>query len=187
MKAGAAGLSMAELTRFRAGAGDGAARPVERRRPGLQGRFRQGRPGKAAGGRSGRRVADLVGPGPVPRAVAARDRRSRRRRSAFAGIASLSEQSDGRSLIRISGAARATCWQRSARSTCIPRCFRWRGGRDLDRPHLGQSLARRRRRDGAPVFHLLVFSTFAESLWRTLLDSGAEYGVSIDDRSAWQP
>ena len=30
------------------------------------------------------------------------------------------------------------------------------------------------------MFNLLVFATFAESLWRTLLDSGAEYGISID-------
>jgi sarcosine oxidase subunit gamma len=40
----------------------------------------------------------------------------------------------------------------------------WRGG---DRP------------DGQVVFNLLVFATFAESLWHTMLDSAAEYGVDI--------
>ncbi len=40
---------------------------------------------------------------------------------------------------------------------------------------------------GEPVFHLLVFATFAESLWHTLLDSGAEYGITIDAAGAWQP
>ena len=34
---------------------------------------------------------------------------------------------------------------------------------------------------------MLVFATFAESLWHTLLDSGAEYGISIDAAEAWQP
>ncbi len=40
----------------------------------------------------------------------------------------------------------------------------WRGN---DRP------------DGQPVFNVLVFATFAESLWHTMLDSAAEYGVDI--------
>ena len=40
----------------------------------------------------------------------------------------------------------------------------WRGN---DRP------------DKQAVFNVLVFATFAESLWHTMLDSAAEYGVAI--------
>ena len=33
--------------------------------------------------------------------------------------------------------------------------------------------------DGQAVFNLLVFATFAESLWHTMLDAAAEYGVDV--------
>ncbi|TIW99342.1 MAG: sarcosine oxidase subunit gamma, partial [Mesorhizobium sp.] len=35
------------------------------------------------------------------------------------------------------------------------------------------------RPDGQALFNLLVFATFAESLWHTMLDAAAEYGVDI--------
>ena len=33
--------------------------------------------------------------------------------------------------------------------------------------------------DGQAVFNVLVFATFTESLWHTMLDAAAEYGVGI--------
>ncbi len=33
--------------------------------------------------------------------------------------------------------------------------------------------------DGQAVFNVLMFATFAESLWHTMLDAAAEYGVTI--------
>ncbi len=35
------------------------------------------------------------------------------------------------------------------------------------------------RKDGQVVFNLLVFATFAESLWHTMRDAAAEFGVAI--------
>jgi sarcosine oxidase subunit gamma len=35
--------------------------------------------------------------------------------------------------------------------------------------------------DGSPVFNLLVFSSFAGSLWHTILDSSVEYGVEVPE------
>jgi sarcosine oxidase subunit gamma len=34
--------------------------------------------------------------------------------------------------------------------------------------------------DGQAVFNLLVFATFAQSLWHTMLDAAAEYGVDVE-------
>jgi len=45
--------------------------------------------------------------------------------------------------------------------------------------HTSVTLWRNNDRDGQAVFNLLVFGTFAESLWHTILDSAAEYGVTI--------
>jgi len=41
-----------------------------------------------------------------------------------------------------------------------------------------------RGKDGAgatPAFNLLLFSSFAESLWRLFLDSGAEFGMEVGE------
>lgn len=92
---------------------------------------------------------------------------------------SLSDQSHARALISISGAKARTMLAKlssidlhsdafpvgaaAATSMDHTSVTLWRGG---DRP------------DGQAVFNLLVFATFAESLWHTMLDSAAEYGVA---------
>ncbi|MER9338597.1 sarcosine oxidase subunit gamma [Mesorhizobium sp. M0293] len=99
---------------------------------------------------------------------------------ALSGAASLSDQSHARVLISISGAnARAMLAKLSsidlhagafpigaaaATSMDHTSATLWRGG---DRP------------DGLAVFNLLVFATFAESLWGTMLDAAAEYDVDV--------
>ena len=101
-------------------------------------------------------------------------------RQPFAGLASLTDQSHARAMIRIGGAAGA----RHAGKAVVDRPASvgfpaGRGGRDLDRPHQRQSVARQRFADGQAIFNLLVFATFAESLWHTILDAAAEYGVDV--------
>ena len=99
---------------------------------------------------------------------------------AFSGLASLSDQSHARALISISGAKARTMLAKLSSLDLHPAAFAvgmaaatsidhtsvtlWRGG---DLP------------DGQAVFNLLVFATFAESLWHTILDAGAEYGIDI--------
>ncbi|MER9299413.1 sarcosine oxidase subunit gamma [Mesorhizobium sp. M0621] len=99
---------------------------------------------------------------------------------ALSDAASLSDQSHARVLISISGAnARMMLAKLSsidlhagafpigaaaATSMDHTSVTLWRGG---DRP------------DGQAVFNLLVFATFAESLWGTMLDAAAEYGVDV--------
>ena len=108
-------------------------------------------------------------------------------RSAFAGAASLSEQSDGRALIRIAGARGRDMLAKVCSLDLHPAVFPVAAAAATSIDHTPVNLWRGNDAGGEPVFNLLVFSTFAESLWRTLLDSGAEYGISIDAPEAWQP
>ena len=112
-------------------------------------------------------------------------------RSAFSGIASLSEQSDGRSLIRISGSRARDMLAKVCSLDLHPAVFPVGAAAASSIDHTSVNLWRGQDADvkegGEATFYLLVFTTFAESLWHTLLDSGAEYGVTIDARMAWQP
>jgi heterotetrameric sarcosine oxidase gamma subunit len=108
-------------------------------------------------------------------------------RSAFAGMASLSEQSDGRSLIRISGARSRDMLAKVCSLDLHPAVFPVGTAAATSIDHTSVNLWRGNDAGGEATFHLLVFASFAESLWHTLLDSGAEYGIAIDALTAWQP
>jgi sarcosine oxidase subunit gamma len=108
-------------------------------------------------------------------------------RSAFSGIASLSEQSDGRSLISISGARARDMLAKVCSLDLHPDVFPVDAAAATSIDHTSVNLWRGKDAGGEATFYLLVFATFAESLWHTLLDSGAEYGISIDAAGAWQP
>jgi methylglutamate dehydrogenase subunit D len=101
-------------------------------------------------------------------------------RQAFSGLASLSDQSHGRALIRIAGPDARAMLAKLSSLDLHPAAFLpgdaaatsidhtsvnfWRGS---DLP------------DGQAVFNLLVFATFAQSLWHTMLDAAVEYGVDV--------
>jgi methylglutamate dehydrogenase subunit D len=106
--------------------------------------------------------------------------------AAFAGIASLSEQSDGRSLIRLSGPRVRDMLAKVCSLDLDPEVFPAGTAAATFIDHTSVNLWRGEDSGSEVVFHLLIFATFAESLWHTLLDSGAEYGVTIDAVRAWQ-
>ena len=108
-------------------------------------------------------------------------------RSAFAGTASLSEQSDGRSLVRISGSRARDMLAKVCSLDLHPAVFPVGTAAASSIDHTSVNLWRGKDVGGEATFYLLVFATFAESLWHTLLDSGAEYGISIDAAETWQP
>lgn len=110
-----------------------------------------------------------------------------RARLAFAGMASLSEQSDGRSMLRISGARARDMLAKVCSLDLHPAVFPVGAAAATSIDHTSVNLWRGEDSSDEAVFHLLVFATFAESLWHTLLDSGAEYGIAIDAAGAWQP
>ncbi|CDX61383.1 conserved hypothetical protein [Mesorhizobium plurifarium] len=98
---------------------------------------------------------------------------------AFAGSASLSDQSHARALISVSGdKARATLAKLSS-IDLHPDAFGIGAAAATSMDHTSITLWRGDDRNGQAVFNLLVFATFAESLWHTILDSAAECGVTI--------
>lgn len=99
---------------------------------------------------------------------------------ALSGPASLSDQSHARVLISISGAkARATLAKLSS-IDLHAEAFPVGAAAATSMDHTSITLWRGiDRRDGLAVFNVLVFATFAESLWHTMLDSAAEYGIAI--------
>ena len=183
---GAAGLSMAELTGFElvqvmarrgrwAAVGDACAGAVGKAPPAAP------QAARAEG-------AVLIWSGPDQFLVLApRGEAIERTRAAFAGSASLSEQSDGRALIRISGPRARDMLAKVSPLDLHPAVFPVGAAAATSIDHTPVNIWRGDGADADPVFFLLVFATFAESLWRTLLDSGAEYGVSVDAAGTWRP
>ena len=100
--------------------------------------------------------------------------------SAFAVSASLSDQSHARVLIGISGAKARTMLAKLSSIDLHPDAFAVGAAAATSMDHTSVTLWRGNdRADGLAVFNILVFATFAESLWHTILDSAAEYGVDI--------
>ncbi|RUV20500.1 sarcosine oxidase subunit gamma family protein [Mesorhizobium sp. M7A.F.Ca.MR.245.00.0.0] len=99
---------------------------------------------------------------------------------AFSDSASLSDQSHARVLISISGVKARTMLAKLSSIDLHPTTFPVGAAAATSMDHTSVTLWRGGDRpDGQAVFNLLVFATFAESLWHTVLDSGAEYGVDI--------
>ncbi|RUM97577.1 sarcosine oxidase subunit gamma [Pseudaminobacter arsenicus] len=102
-------------------------------------------------------------------------------RDRFAGIASLSDQSDGRCLLRISGARARDMLAKVSSVDLDAAVFPVGAAAATAIDHTAANLWREAdAADGSPVFKLLVFSSFADSLWDTLVDAAAEYGIEVE-------
>jgi sarcosine oxidase subunit gamma len=99
--------------------------------------------------------------------------------SVFAGSASLSDQSHARALISISGDKARAMLAKLSSIDLHPDVFGVGAAAATSMDHTSVTLWRGDDRNGQAVFNLLVFATFAESLWHTILDSAAEYGATI--------
>jgi sarcosine oxidase subunit gamma len=98
----------------------------------------------------------------------------------FAGSASLSDQSHARALISLSGDKARAMLAKLSSIDLHPAAFPVGSAAATSIDHTSVNLWRGNDRpDGQAVFNLLVFATFAESLWHTMLDAAAEYGVDI--------
>ncbi|MCA0029902.1 sarcosine oxidase subunit gamma [Mesorhizobium sp. B263B2A] len=99
---------------------------------------------------------------------------------AFSGSASLSDQSHARVLISISGDKARMMLAKLSSIDLHPTAFPVGAAAATLMDHTSVTFWRGAdRADGLAVFNVLVFATFAESLWYTMLDSAAEYGVAI--------
>lgn len=100
--------------------------------------------------------------------------------SPFSGSASLSDQSHARALISISGDKARAMLAKLSSIDLHADAFAIGAAAATSMDHTSVTLWRGNdRADGQAVFNVLVFATFAESLWHTVLDSAAEYGVAI--------
>jgi sarcosine oxidase subunit gamma len=100
----------------------------------------------------------------------------------FKDIASLSDQSDGRALIQISGPDARKMLAKIASIDFHDDAFPAGAAASTSVDHTTVNLWRSAdAADGSPVFNLLVFSSFAGSLWHTILDSSVEYGVEVPE------
>ncbi|TSE14145.1 sarcosine oxidase subunit gamma [Mesorhizobium intechi] len=98
----------------------------------------------------------------------------------LAGSASLSDQSHARVLVSVSGAKARTMLAKLSSIDLHPGVFAVGAAAATSMDHTSVTLWRGNdRADGQAVFNVLVFATFAESLWHTMQDSAAEYGVAI--------
>ncbi|MBW8907508.1 MAG: sarcosine oxidase subunit gamma [Mesorhizobium sp.] len=98
----------------------------------------------------------------------------------FAGSASLSDQSHARVLVSISGDKARVMLAKVSSIDLHPDVFGVGAAAATSMDHTSVTLWRGKdQADGQAMFNLLVFATFAESLWHTVLDSAAEYGVTI--------
>jgi heterotetrameric sarcosine oxidase gamma subunit len=97
----------------------------------------------------------------------------------FAGVASLSDQSHARALIRISGPSARAMLAKLSSIDLHPSAFPPGAAAATSMDHTSVTLWRGDDSEGQAVFDLLVFATFAQSLWHTILDAGAEFGIDI--------
>ncbi|PAQ03341.1 sarcosine oxidase subunit gamma [Mesorhizobium mediterraneum] len=99
---------------------------------------------------------------------------------AFSQSASLSDQSHARVLISVSGAKARAMLAKLSSIDLHPAAFPTGTAAATSIDHTSVNLWRGYDRpDGQAVFNLLVFATFAESLWHTMLDAAAEHGAEI--------
>lgn len=101
-------------------------------------------------------------------------------REAFASAASLSDQSDGRCMIRISGTRARDMLAKVSSIDLDDSAFPAGAAAATSIDHTGVNVWREPdNAEGHSVFSVLVLSTFAPSLWQTLVDSSAEYGLDV--------
>ncbi|MEW6630510.1 MAG: sarcosine oxidase subunit gamma family protein [Pseudomonadota bacterium] len=104
---------------------------------------------------------------------------------AFAGVASLSDQSDGRCLIRIGGPSARQALAKFCSLDLDDAVFPLGAAATTSIDHTAMNIWRDvDSKDGQAVFNLLVFTSFADSLWHTILDSCLEYGVRASSAHA---
>src|SRR5690606_18257941 len=101
----------------------------------------------------------------------------------LAGIASISDQSDGRALIRIAGPKARDVLAKFCSLDLDASVFATGAAGSTSIDHTAATLWRGKDEGGAPVFFLLVFTSFAESLWTMMLESGAAFGVEVGEAS----
>jgi methylglutamate dehydrogenase subunit D len=99
-------------------------------------------------------------------------------RSELSQFAAISNQSDGRTIIRISGPNARDALAKGVPLDLHPLSFKPGHAAATIVAHIGVSLWQL---DDAPTYELAVVRSFAVALWEFLVESSAEFGVSVAD------
>jgi methylglutamate dehydrogenase subunit D len=100
-------------------------------------------------------------------------------KSAFQDNASLSDQSSGRVLIRVSGTKTRAMLAKLSSVDLDERVFPISAAAATSIDHTGVNLWRGPDADSLPAFYLLILASYADSIGRALVDASAEYGVGL--------
>lgn len=90
--------------------------------------------------------------------------------------ASISDQSDGRIVIRVSGPSARAAIQKGVLIDLHPRTFKPGDAAVTAIAHVGAAFWQI---DEQPTYEFAVFRSFAQAFWRWLEEAGAEYGVDV--------
>jgi len=102
-----------------------------------------------------------------------------RLRADFAGLASVSDQSDGRVVLRIGGTRARDMLAKGVMIDLHPRAFGPGDTAVTSIAHIGVQFWQL---DDAPTYELAVGRSFAAAFWRWLMMAGAEYGMAVAER-----
>lgn len=104
-------------------------------------------------------------------------------RSRLGDLASFSDQSDGRTVLRIGGQAARRVLAKGVPIDLHPRVFRSGDTALTLCGHIGVQLWQV---DDRPAYDLAVFRSLSESLWHWLVQSSAEFGLGVLDTAEGQ-
>lgn len=96
--------------------------------------------------------------------------------AALAGIASVTDQSDGRAVVRVSGRDARVALAKGVSLDLHPRAFHAGHAAVTSIAHIGAQLWQV---SEAPVYDIAVARSFAGSFWSWLADSSAEFGCEV--------
>lgn len=99
-------------------------------------------------------------------------------REKIGDLASVSDQSDGYAVLRVSGPRIRDTLSKMVPVDVHPRVFRIGNVAATVAAHIGATLWRLDdSKDGSPVFEIAVFRSLAASFWHALSESAAEFGM----------
>ena len=98
-------------------------------------------------------------------------------RDELAGLASVCDQSDGRTLIQVGGARARDALAKGIMIDLHPRAF---GPGDAAATVVAHIAVHFWQVDALPHYEFFVFRSYAADFWHWLVDAGAEFGVAVE-------
>ena len=98
-------------------------------------------------------------------------------RGKLAGIASVTDQSDGRIVFRVSGSRVRETLAKGVAIDLHPRAFSTSDAAVTSVAHIGVHIWQI---DDMPTYEIAVFRSFAGSFWDWLVESSAEFGAAVE-------